>query len=59
MGFIVDAAVAVGEVGVADPAGLHLHDDVVGAGVGDDEFDDGIFGSSNHAADKLSMFPSI
>ena len=32
---VVDAALAVVQVGVADPAGLHLHHRLAGAGVGD------------------------
>ena len=37
---VVDAALAVVQVGVAHPAGLDLHDRLAGPGVGDDDVDE-------------------
>jgi hypothetical protein len=34
---VVDAALAVVQVGVAHPAGLHLHHHLAGTGIGDDD----------------------
>ena len=54
---VVDPAVAVGQVGVADPAGLHGDDDLAGAGVGDgdvDELDRLAFPPGNDTTHRLA-----
>ena len=45
---VVDAALAVGQVGVADAAGLDVDDHLARAGIGDDDVDqfDGVRPSS-------------
>jgi hypothetical protein len=51
---VADAAVAVREVGVADAAALDPHDDVVCAGVGDDDvhkFDGSVLLTGDNALD--------
>ena len=53
---VVDAAVAVGQIGVAHPARLDPHDHVVRAGIRDgdvDEFDGRAFAAGDDALDLL------
>ena len=54
---VVDAALAVGQVGMADPAGDDVDDDLTGTGIGDDDVDqlDRLtLLPRNHAAHRLS-----
>jgi hypothetical protein len=53
---VVDAALPVVQVGVADPAGLHLHQRLTGAGVGDMDLLDGdrlTLGSGDDSSDDV------
>ncbi|SHW34199.1 pyruvate-formate lyase [Mycobacteroides abscessus subsp. abscessus] len=54
---VVDAAFAVGQVGMAHPAGDDVHDDFTGSGIGDDDVDqlDGLLlGPGNHTTHCLT-----
>ncbi|SHW07154.1 pyruvate-formate lyase [Mycobacteroides abscessus subsp. abscessus] len=54
---VVDAAFAVGQVGMAHAAGDDVHDDLTGSGIGDDDVDqlDGLLlGPGNHTTHCLT-----
>jgi hypothetical protein len=45
---VVDAALPVGQVGMAHPAGRHIHNHLSGTGIGDDDVDQ---------LDRLALLP--
>ena len=56
---VVDAALAVVQVGVADPAGLHLHDRLARPGIRDVDGDDLDGGALAHGHDGLHLLHGL
>ena len=56
---VVDAALAVVQVGVAHPAGLHLHDRLARTGVGDVDRLDGDRGTLAAGDDGLDLLRHV